>query len=254
LAFLARAKIGEVIVSNNLQAVLFDLDDTLLGNNMESFVPGYFSILSEYAAERFDRRKFLQDLLLSTRAVIESTDGSTTNWDVFWGEFSARTGYDVSEMEPFFERFYAEKFGQLQAVTEFRPVAPQLVDYCFGQSWQVAIATNPLFPRTAVEQRLDWAGIPTTKFTYDLITTMENMRAAKPRAAYYQEILAYLNCPPERALMTGDSWENDIVPAANLGLFTWFIPTEIVPEPPDTAVPLTGWGTLEQLYAWLKSD
>jgi FMN phosphatase YigB (HAD superfamily) len=238
----------------NLQAVLFDLDDTLLGNNMDKFVPGYFSILSQYAAVRFPRDQFLQDLLISTQTVIKNTDTATTNWEVFWGSFCARTGHDIVELEPFFEQFYAEKFGQLQAVTEFRPIAPELMDYCFGRELQVVVATNPLFPRTAVEQRLDWAGLPVTKFTYDLVTTMENMHAAKPHAAYYQEILAHLNCPPERALMAGDSWENDIVPAANLGLFTWFIPTEATPEPLDTAVPLTGCGTLEQLYAWLKSD
>jgi len=236
---------------DNLQAILFDLDDTLLGNDMESFVPGYFNILSRYAAERFERRQFLQDLLLSTRTVIDNTDPATTNWDVFWAAFTARTGHDVAELEPFFDQFYAEQFGQLQAVTEFRPVAPELVTYCLAQGWQVVIATNPLFPRTAVEQRLDWGGVPVTRFPYALVTTMENMHFAKPHTAYYQEILTHLNCRPAQALMVGDSWENDILPAAELGLLTWFVPTAIMPEPPAAAVPLTGWGTLEQLYDWL---
>jgi HAD superfamily hydrolase (TIGR01549 family) len=240
-------------VIETLQAVLFDLDDTLLGNNMDKFVSGYFGVLSQHAAARFARDQFLQDLLISTQTVIQNSDASTTNWDVFWNSFCARTGHDLAELESFFAEFYAEKFGQLQAVTEYRPAAPELVDYCFGQGWQVVVATNPLFPRTAVEQRLAWAGVPVTKFAYNLVTTMENMHATKPHAAYYQEILTHLDCPPQRAIMVGDNWTDDIIPAAALGMFTWFIPTEAMPEPPDTAVALAGWGPLDAFYDWLRS-
>jgi FMN phosphatase YigB (HAD superfamily) len=240
-------------VIDRLQAILFDLDDTLLGNDMETFVPGYFRILSQYAGDRFERNKFLQDLLLSTQAVMKDVDPTTTNWDVFWTNFAARAEHEVAELEPFFARFYEEEFGRLQAGTEFRPAAPELVAYCFDQGWQVVVATNPLFPRVAVEQRLEWAGVPATKFPYNLVTTMENMHATKPHTAYYQEILTYLDCSPERAFMVGDSWENDIVPAVALGLGAWFIPTVALPEPPDTAVALAGWGPLDAFYDWLRS-
>ena len=34
-----------------LKAILFDLDDTLLGNSMDTFIPAYFQALTRYVAE-----------------------------------------------------------------------------------------------------------------------------------------------------------------------------------------------------------
>ena len=92
----------------------------------------------------------------------------------------------------------------------------------FARGLAVIIATNPLFPTTAIEQRLAWAGVPVDEYPYALVTTYENMHAAKPQPAYYREILAAIDCPPDRALMVGDDWKNDIAPAAAVGLHTFW--------------------------------
>ena len=53
-----------------------------------------------------------------------------------------------------------------------------------------------MFPHQAVEARLAWAGVPVTEYPYTLVTSYENMHAAKPHQAYYQEILAKIGCRP----------------------------------------------------------
>lgn len=235
-----------------IDAVLFDLDDTLLGNNMERFLPSYFSLLSEYARPLFaDKKQFVRELLYGTRAMIGDTDISLTNREVFWRAFAERTGLDEVEAEPFFNRFYDEQFGQLKAVTERRPAAPEAIRLCFEVGAPVAIATNPLFPLAAIEQRLAWAGIPVSEFAFSLVTSYENMHATKPHKAYYCEILEHLEAEPERSIMIGDSWQNDIAPAVSLGMHTFWIAPKSA-EPP-AAQSASAQGTLDDCLHWLQN-
>lgn len=237
-----------------LQAVLFDLDDTLLGNNTEQFVQHYFALLSAYAARReAGLTNLLPDLLYSTRAMLQDTDPATTNAEVFWSVFTQRLGRAAAELQPFFEAFYTEEFPALQTATQPRPVARPLIQACFERGWQVVIATNPLFPRSAIEQRLAWAGAPVSDFPYALVTSYENMHAAKPQPAYYREILACLDCPAEQALMVGDDWRNDIAPALEVGMRAFWVTDAVEQSPPDAAL-LEGWGSLDDCYGRLVGD
>ncbi|MCA9874085.1 MAG: HAD family hydrolase [Anaerolineales bacterium] len=234
-----------------LQAVLFDLDDTLLGNDLDTFLPRYFALLGRYAERYMPREQFLQELMISTQAVIANTDTAVSNRDVFWNAFQQRTGLNPAEMEPFFDVFYAEQFSQLAAVTTRQPCVPELLQLCFKRALKVVIATNPLFPRQAIEQRLAWAGAPVTDYPYTLVTSYENMHATKPHLAYYHEILQRIEVEPAAALMVGDDWENDIAPAAAAGCATYWVP--VADDPPPDGALVTGSGTLSHLYDLLTA-
>jgi FMN phosphatase YigB (HAD superfamily) len=96
----------------------------------------------------------------------------------------------------------------------------------------VVIATNPLFPATAIQQRMAWAGVD--GFPYRLVTTYENSRATKPNLLYYQQILEAIGQPPQACLMVGDE-DMDMV-AAHLGCHTFLVPgprTELDPTTPE---------------------
>jgi HAD superfamily hydrolase (TIGR01549 family) len=215
-----------------IEAVLFDLDDTLLGNSLEVFLPRYFDLISQYASPYVERREFLRALRMATDAVVKDAHSDQTNFEVFWHHFEAQTGLSSAEMLPFFERFYRTEFTRLQTVTQQIPEAASLVESCLAQGRKVIIATNPLFPAVAIETRLAWAGVPVTNHDYHLVTAMENMHAAKPQTYYYEEILQKIDCSPDRTLMVGDNWLNDIKPAAAVGLHTYWIadPRAVAPE------------------------
>lgn len=235
-----------------IKAALFDLDDTLLQNNMEQFIPRYFGLLAHYAAPHFENRdRFLSELLRGTQAMIANTDRQMTNREVFWDTFASRTGRDAPELESFFAGFYERVFPQLEAVTERRPVAVEMVRYCFEQGMKVVIATNPLFPRRAVEHRLAWAGLPVSDYDFELVTTYEIMHAAKPQREYYEEILSHVDVPREQALMVGDDWENDIVPAAEIGLRNYWVTASDMSPPREDVV--DAYGTLDDCFCWLRN-
>ena len=234
-----------------IKTILFDLDDTLLGNNMDIFLPQYFALLDKYAALHVRVKDFLPSVLKASELMTRNTDPTLTNNEVFWHELNKLVRVDRAEAEPLFNEFYRGEFYQLQGTTETLPAAVDLIRTCFRNGYEVVIATNPMFPRTAVEARLDWAGIPVSEFPYELVTTIENMHATKPHRAYYEEILAEINCSPADALMVGDDWQRDIEPAASVGLFTFWIQlpgTTML----DVALP-TAYGSLEGLLARIES-
>ncbi len=234
-----------------LNAILFDLDDTLLGNDMDVFLSHYFPMVSTYVNPRFDQELFMRELLRSTQAMIADQDPDKTNREVFWEEFCKGTSIAQEEMEPFVNTFYEEQFGKMQKYTTTRPIASKIIQLCFRNKIKVVIATNPLFPLRAIEHRLDWAGIPVDQYDYMLVTAYENMHSAKPHQSYYLEILDLINSQPERTMMVGDDWDNDIVPASSLGMYTYLINHgDDVPLEHQTRI--SGHGSLENLYGRLN--
>jgi HAD superfamily hydrolase (TIGR01549 family) len=189
----------------------------------------------------------------ATQAMISNDDPGLTNREVFWDFFCERNGLVQDEVEPFFDRFYQEQFGMLEPATQRRPEAAPLVRWCREQGLKVAIATNPLFPLAAIEQRLAWAGLPVDDFDFELVTGYENMHSAKPRSAYYREILATVGVEADRALMVGDDWQNDIAPASKMGLYTFWIASPDAAAPDDAVMP-DGQGRLADLFQLLKND
>lgn len=233
-----------------IQAILFDLDDTLLGSQMDRFLPGYFDAIGDYCQSFLEKKRFLKELLYTTQAAMAPRDTAVTNETFFWQVFYERTGLSQSDLNPVLERFYLEEFPKLQSTTEKKAFAPELVQACFAQGLKVVIATNPIFPRLAVEARLAWAGVPVNEFAYDLVTTYENMHATKPHEAYYREILAAIGCEPAHVLMVGDQWQNDLVAPLAMGAHGFWICADGETPP----APVAGHGSLTQLYDLVCSD
>jgi HAD superfamily hydrolase (TIGR01549 family) len=235
-----------------VQALLLDLDNTLLGNDMEVFLPAYLASLSKHVSHLFEQEPFIQRLLQATDAMMVNTDPATTNQEAFDAAFFPCLGRTREELEPVFEDFYATRFPELRSVTELRPESRTLVDWAFEQDLRIAVATNPMFPLTAIEQRLEWAGVPVDRYPYHLVTSYESMHATKPHTAYYQEMARRLGQQPEHCLMVGDEWHMDIQPAQSLGMQTYWITSPDIP-PPVEDESLNGYGSLPDLVEWIKS-
>lgn len=216
-----------------ITTLLFDLDDTLLGNDMGTFLPAYFQRLSGYFSGATGGEHLIPEMLTATQAMVANTDPERLLIDVFADCFSQGTGWSRAEFQPRFDEFYAGQYRELQAITTPRPEARQVVEWAIGRGYQVAIATSPLFPQGAIRERLRWAGLEHVPFA--LVTSVDTSHFAKPRPEFYAEVLARLGRRPDQAVMIGNDWENDIVPAAALGMQTYWVTTNNTPPPPDVA-------------------
>lgn len=195
--------------------VLFDLDGTLLPMDQDAFTKKYFGLLAAKLAPHGYEPKELVDAIWSGTAAMVKNTGKVTNEEAFWIDFSGHYGPEVRKDIPIFDAFYREEFAGAREACGFNPLAAQTVAYIKDKGLRVALATNPLFPSIATENRIRWAGLQPEDF--ELYTTYENAHYCKPNPAYYQEILEQLHVRPEECLMVGNDALEDMI-AATLGM------------------------------------
>jgi len=140
-------------MNHTFKAVFFDLDGTLLDSNMETFLSPYLKLIAARIAHIMPPQEFVAQLLRATEMML-ANDGQVTNEELFAAAFYPAIGRSRDEMEPIFEAFYAEDFPVLQQYTRRKPEARPVVQRIFDLGYDVAVTTNPLFPATAVMQRL----------------------------------------------------------------------------------------------------
>lgn len=227
-----------------MRAVLFDLDGTLLDIDLTSFLDSYFDALTETLGSLVtsdDVGAAMQAIGDSTNAMMRPHPGQT-NEDVFYHEFESSTGLELRDHSEVFERFYEERFPALGDDYGPRPGAVESVEAARECGLKVAIATNPIFPRRAIEHRLNWAGLCAADM--DLVTSFEIMGACKPLPTYFRQTAEMLDVDPSDCLMVGDDPALDM-PAADVGMSTYFVGAK-------SARSSTYEGTLEDLPALLR--
>lgn len=209
-------------------AVLFDLDGTLLDIDMNYFLQKYFGQMINMAREMgLHHHGLAERVYRSTGAMLTNKDPLYTNREVFESDFFADDIYPRQEFEPFFDEFYDTGFDRLQGYTRPMPSTRDIVQRTFDLGCKVVIATNSVFPDKAIIKRLNWAGAG--GFKYHLVTSYEVMHYTKPHREYYQEIVDCLGVKPERCLMVGNDVGEDMV-AAKLGMKTFLVQDRLINE------------------------
>ena len=137
-----------------IRAVLLDLDDTLLRNDMAGFLPTYLRSLGEALADLVDPGRLAAEVMAGTRDMLVNQDPRRTLADCFAARFYPALGWNEPDMRPRLQDYYSRVFPQLQTLTAPMPGAVELVEALQQAGLELAIATNPLFPRLAVEHRL----------------------------------------------------------------------------------------------------
>jgi len=201
-------------------AILFDLDDTLLRNEMNAFINAYFGTLMPKIAALYPDANIREAIMTATRSMIDSKDGEKTLRDVFIAKFQALTGLDFAEVEPLFLNYYENEYCQVAGVTSPLEHARAALHAAQKVTPNIVLATIPIFPLIAIEERMRWAGI--ADFPFALVTSFEMMHASKPHPEYYAEIARHLNCAPEACLMIGNDYHDDMIAKA-VGMKTFLV-------------------------------
>lgn len=202
-----------------IKHVLFDLDGTLIHFDHVLFVKNYVNLLSRKFAHLTDPVKFGEQLLTATGLMIQSTDGSKTNAEIFWEYLSSNTGLSRETIDPLIESFYNQEFEELKELVTVPAILP-IIRKITNKNIPITVATNPVFPIKAVKNRLAWAGLQDIDF--QLITTYESSHYCKPSLQYFQEIADTLGVKPEECLMIGNDVSEDLA-AGKIGMKTYLL-------------------------------
>ncbi|MBQ9148084.1 MAG: HAD hydrolase-like protein [Oscillospiraceae bacterium] len=198
-----------------ITTVLFDLDGTLLPMDQDEFVKAYLGLLTKKLAPHgYDPKKLIDGIWTGTGAMVKNS-GGRKNEDVFWDTFCAIMGENARKDEPLFREFYENEFSGAKAVCGFDPKAAQTIALVKAKGFRAALATNPIFPAIATEQRIVWAGLSPADF--EIVTTYENSCHSKPNPDYYREVMDRLGVTAEECVMVGNDVGEDMV-AEKLGM------------------------------------
>ena len=231
--------------------LLLDLDDTLLDNDMDTFIPAYLGALGHHLGSRIDVRKLAPVMMNATGEMFQNTQVDRTLKAAFDPHFYPALGITEAEIRPEIEQFYADVFPALRDVTKPRAQTVPLIAEAERRGWRVAIATNPLFPRAAIRHRLAWAGIPAAQHDFAIVPSYEHFHFAKPNPAFFAELLGRIGWPEGAILMAGNDPDHDIRGASQMGLATFWI-SNGQPYPEGFPLP-TASGELDDLLPWLDS-
>lgn len=232
-----------------ITTVLFDLDGTLLPMDQDEFINCYLHLLAKKLAPYgYDPKKLIGSIWQGTTAMVKN-DGSCTNEQAFWKQFSEIFGPDAAKDEPLFRNYYEIEFQNVRASCGFNPKAAEAIAAIKAKGFRVVLATNPLFPAIATQSRIRWAGLQPEDF--ELYTTYENSCHCKPNPAYYQDILNTLGLKAEECLMVGNDAKEDTA-AEELGIRV-FLLTDCLINKEGKDISAYPQGGFDELMAYINS-
>jgi len=203
------------------QAILFDLDGTLLPMELEPFAKIYFGALArELAPFGLTPETLFKPFWAATKAMMVNTTGKL-NADVFWETFTALTQVNRAQVEPICDAFYNVGFQAARAATKENPLAKEAVRIARAKADKVILATNPLFPMAGQATRLSWLGL--TPEDFDLVTCYTTDRFCKPNPAYFHDVCQRMDIDPKACLMIGNDDKEDMHCATAAGMDAYLV-------------------------------
>lgn len=201
-----------------IKTVLFDLDGTLLPMDIDEFVQKYFKALTvKFANLGYDQELILKGVFAGIKAMYKN-DGTNTNEIVFWQSFELAANIERSECESQMLDFYQNEFVEIGKALVQNEKMIKAVKLLVKKGYRLLLTTNPLFPASAVDQRINWAGIDPAIFA--LKTSYETCHYTKPNLKYYQEIIAQENLNLDECLMVGnDVIEDGVIETLGIPLY-----------------------------------
>jgi FMN phosphatase YigB (HAD superfamily) len=230
--------------------LLFDLDNTLLKNDIGSFLPHYLKAFARHVAGQVDPDRFVQSLLEGTQAMMMNRRPDRTLRETFEAVFYPRLGIEPGAFQALADQFYSQVFSRLSDLTRSDPHAVALVQACMARGYRMSIATNPAFPQTAVRQRLAWADLPVDVYPFEIVASYETFHFTKPEPAFFAELLARLGWPAGPVLIVGDDLERDVAAGRRAGLPVFWVARDGIFAPPGPLSPSASGG-LADLLPWI---
>ena len=208
-----------------IRAVLFDLDGTLLHVDTREFIEAYIRLLAKWFASRVEPARFVRQLTEATQAMMDNRDPSRTNREVFARAFYGPLSLTEASAADHLAEFYAREYPMLQALTRSDPTARRAVVAALDRGLQAVLATNPIFPETAIRQRMAWAGVADLPFAR--VTHYENSHSCKTHQEYFLEVCTAIDRRPAECLMVGNDTDDDVA-TRSVGMRSYLVTDHLI--------------------------
>lgn len=206
-----------------IKMILLDLDNTLIDNPDREFASHYLGLLDAHLRNTIGYSDGKASMRRAMWHLKNGRDMVRTNADVIIDQFVQDTLCTPDVIQVVLNQFYEQHYPQLESLIKPIKEPNRLLSYLFDSEFSVVLATNPIYPLNAIQQRLVWGGLDVEVSQFAFVTHSENMHSIKPDPAYYAETIARVGVEPDQAIMIGNSETNDIIPAKVIGLSTFHV-------------------------------
>lgn len=204
-----------------IKAIFFDLDGTLLPLNERKFAKIYFKTL--YKKVKFlkiSKMNFFKALYKGALAQVKN-DGTRTNEEVFWESIKNTLGMDLSIYKDVLNEYYNTSYLKTKRATKPCLESKKIVEFCRENGLKTILSTNPIFPRLAVLNRMNFVNLKEEDFDY--ITNYSNSTCCKPNSLYFEKLLETLNLKAEEVILFGNNEIEDAKCAREIGIKCYLI-------------------------------
>ena len=229
-----------------MNTVLFDLDGTLLPIDMKEFIDTYVELMTGFLKSNDLNPDDIVPSIWKATGAMEVNDGLITNEELFWKVLmedlaSKNEMYDEKfkrRFQKLLDKFYKGDFQMIRYMVRPSQSCHDAVTMLKEKGYRVVLATKPMFPEIAVNERLSWLGFSVKDFDY--VSSYENSCYTKPNRKYYEHILKIIDKDPGDCLMVGNDVKEDMY-AAELGIDVFLIEGYTLnPDNDDTSLYKSG--------------
>ena len=212
-----------------IKAVIFDLDGTLLPINEEKFIDEYLKLLCNHLLPHNYKPEAVKNAIWKGTKLMMKNNGETTNQEVFWESFAQDFGKEKLKDKPIIDNFHETVFVKSLKFCDKNPLARLLINQIKALNLKLILATNPLYPLSAMQKRLEFIGLDSKDFDY--ITSYENSHFCKGNPKYFEEILQKNHLKPQDVVMFGNNELQDGECAKAAGITALMVVGQIVKNP-----------------------
>lgn len=203
-----------------INTILFDLDGTLLPMDTTLFTKLNLKGVAKKFKDYLTSEEDLKHMWKSAEHLLNKDSIDKSNKETLFEHFYERINHTEENIDSLLEDFYENEFNNLREISCQNEDIIKSVHLLKEKGYELVIVSNPVFPKSALIERIKWAGLDETCFKY--ITSFEEMHFAKPSLNYYKEVLAKIDKSPLECMMVGNNIEEDMV-AHELGIKTYLI-------------------------------
>lgn len=235
-----------------MKAVFFDLDGTLLFVEIYAYMEEYTRrVAQKFASKGYDPQDYAKKFWAASMDLI-NCDGSKLCSEAFWESYCKLFGKeDYSYDESVFQDFYENEWKEMrEKFITFNPDAVRAVNICKEKGFKVVLATNPVFPPIATDERMSWTGLKPDMF--DHVTYYDNSHYTKANNGYYLELCDMLNVKPEEVLMVGNDTRDDMN-CLEVGLNGFLITNEYLYDRGNIDISSIPHGDFKELLIYLEN-
>ena len=157
-----------------MNTVLFDLDGTLLPIDMKEFIDTYVELMTGFLKSNDLNPDDIVPSIWKATGAMEVNDGLITNEELFWKVLmedlaSKDEKYDEKFRRRFpkkLDKFYKGDFQMIRYMVRPSQSCHDAVMMLKEKGYRVVLATKPMFPEIAVNERLSWLGFSVKDFDY----------------------------------------------------------------------------------------